>query len=89
MLPILLIVLSTGANSPSCFMSVEGLAFQFQNFLFSSSFVLRQGTALEVITLNVLGSMGGVSCLSSCCHILQGIGGEQAGVALAVICPEA
>lgn len=70
-------------------MSVEGLAFQFQSFLFSSSFVLRQGTALEVITLNVLGSLGGVSCLSSCCHILQGIGGEQAGVALAVICPEA
>lgn len=44
----------TGANSSSCFMSVEGLAFQFQSFMFSSSFALSQSTALEVITLRLI-----------------------------------
>jgi len=35
-------------------MSVEGLAFQFQSFLFSSSFALSQSITLEVITLNLI-----------------------------------
>lgn len=35
----------------------------------------------------VLDSLGGVSCLSSC-HIFQGLSGEQTAVAVAVICPE-
>lgn len=37
----------------------------------------------------VLYCLGGVSCLSSCFHILQGIGSEQTGVSLTIICPEA
>lgn len=35
----------------------------------------------------VLDSLGGVSCLSSC-HIFQGLSGEQTAVAVAVIRPE-
>lgn len=35
-------------------MSVERLAFQYQSFLFSSSFALIQSTAIDVITLNLV-----------------------------------